>query len=170
MKLNFLFKTLIDIAFFFLVPVVIFFPGTILYMVLFPAQEIITIDVPFENDGLTLASILFLSFVFIEILLFFIGFINLRKLAALTLKKKNFFSPSAVIKLKRIGQFFSICGGSSLVILFAFQFYIRTTTITFGLSPFELLLFLFIIGIFFLMLSDAFKRALNYKSENDLTI
>lgn len=172
MKLTVLFKTLIDIPFFFLVPVVIFFPGTILYMVLFPTQEIIPTTIPFQDDGLTTASILFLSFVFIEILLFFIGYINLRKLAALTIKRKTFLTSTVVLKFKRVGQFFSICGGSSLVALLGFKLYnsFQVGQINLGFSTYYLLLFLFIIGIFFLMLSSAFEKSIVIKSENDLTV
>ena len=43
-------------------------------------------------------------------------------------------------------------------------------SITFGISNFSLLLFLLIVGVLFLLLSDAFARALKLKEENDLTV
>lgn len=172
MTLNSLFKTCIDIAFFLLVPVVVFFPGTVLYMLFFPQQEIINFNIPFMDDGLTIASVVFLFTFFVEFVLFFVGFYHLKKLAGLTLKKKNFFRQDVVLKLKRIGQFFSICGGSSLMLLISFKLATLSNKISFhfGFSETQLLLFLFIIGIFFLMLSTAFKKAIDYKAEKDLTI
>lgn len=164
MTLNSLFKTCIDIAFFLLVPVVVFFPGTVLYMLFFPKQEIINTNIPFMDDGLTIASVVFLFVFFAEFVLFFVGFYHLKKLAGLTLKKKNFFTQDVVLKLKRIGQFFSICGGSSLVLLIGFKLVTLSNKISFhlGIGSTQLLLFLFIIGIFFLMLSHAFEKAIAY--------
>ena len=89
MKTTLFFKLIIDIVFFLLVPVVIFFPGTILYMVLFSEQTIINISIPFATaEGLTGLSLLFCFLFFVEILLFTAGFYHLRQLAHLTFKTK----------------------------------------------------------------------------------
>jgi len=42
--------------------------------------------------------------------------------------------------------------------------------IEFGVSTIQLHLFLVIIGVFFLILSNAFERAMDLKDENDLTV
>ena len=170
MKLNLLFKRCIDIAYFVMLPIVFFFPGTIMYMLFFPQQTIIKPNVPFEYDSMNIYVTLFLFFVFIEFVIFFIGFYHLRSLSKSFLKKK-FFTSSVVLKLKRVGQFFSICGLSSILILVATELFTsETTRITIGLSTNSLLFFLMLIGMFFLLLSNAFEKAIAYKSENDLTI
>ena len=170
MKLNSLFKTCIDIAFFLLVPVVIFFPGTVLYMLFFPQQSIINFNVPFQDGGFTGASVLFLVVLFIEFLLFFFGFFNLRKLAGLTLKK-TFLIQETALRLKRIGQFFSICGGSSLIIYILYKIFssASTTSLSFGFTEVCVLLFLTIIGVLFLMLGSAFNKVITPKTENNIS-
>lgn len=171
MKLNQLFKLLIDIAYYFLIPVVIFFPGIILYLLVFPDQSVIHVQIPFAENGVGWKALSVLIIVYLEFILFFIGFFNLRKLATLLIKNK-LFTTDTVEKTKRIGQFFSLCGASSLVLLFGYSLVVHSNRvgITFGISEFQLLLFLVIIGVLFLLLSDAFKQALAYKDENELTV
>ena len=170
MKRNILFKTLIDIAYYFLIPLVIFFPAIIIYAIVFPNQDIVNIQLGGESLQ-SFKAILFFGLFYIEFILFFIGFYEIRKLARLFLKKKV-FTEITISKLKKIGQLFSICGSTSIVFLIIykltlspFQLYIE-----FGFTDFQLLLFLTIIGVFFLLLSDAFKKAVQFKEENELTI
>jgi hypothetical protein len=170
MQLNSLLKTLIDIAYVFMIPVVVFFPGTILYLVFFPQQTIIKTNIPIEGNGIPALYIIALFVMFIEFVLFFVGFHNLRQLSK-HLLKKSLISKLSVNYLKRIGQFFSISGGSSLVLFFLFNLIQDSKiSIEFGVSNYQLLLFLFIIGVFFLLLNQAFEKALKIKTENDLTV
>ena len=170
MRLTTLFKSLIDIAYVLMIPIVIFFPGTILYLIFFPQQTIFKTNIPIESNGIPALYILALFMGFLEFVLFFAGFHNLRQLSKHILKK-SLISKTSVNYLKRIGQFFSISGGSSLVLLFLFNLIKDSkVSIEFGISNYQLLLFLFIIGVFFLLLNQAFDKALKIKSKNDLTV
>ena len=120
MRLTTLFKSLIDIAYVLMIPIVIFFPGTILYLIFFPQQTIFKTNIPIESNGIPALYILALFIGFLEFVLFFAGFHNLRQLSKHILKK-SLISKTSVNYLKRIGQFFSISGGSSLVLLFLFN-------------------------------------------------
>ena len=171
MKLNKLFKLLIDLAFYLMVPVVVFFPGTILYILIFPKQSIIKVNIPYTEQGFGSGALLFTICFFILFLLFFAGFFQLRKFAGQLLKKK-LFSLEVIKSTKKIGQFFTACGLGSFVFVGINSLLTNegTVSITFGISNFSLLLFLLIVGVLFLLLSDAFARALKLKEENDLTV
>lgn len=171
MKLNKLFKHLIDLAFYLMVPVVIFFPGTILYILIFPQQSIIKVNIPYTEQGFGSGALLFTICFFVLFLLFFAGFFQLRKFAGQLLKKK-LFSSEVIKSTKKAGQFFTACGLGSLVFIGINSLLTNEgkISITFGISNFSLLLFLLIVGVLFLLLSDAFARALKLKEENDLTV
>lgn len=171
MKLNKLFKHLIDLAFYLMLPVVIFFPGTILYILIFPQQSIIKVNIPYTEQGFGSGALLFTICFFILFLLFFAGFFQLRKFAGQLLKKK-LFSSEVIKSTKKAGQFFTACGLGSLVFIGINSLLTNEgkISITFGISNFSLLLFLLIVGVLFLLLSDAFARALKLKEENDLTV
>ena len=171
MNLNKLFKLLIDLAFFLMIPIVVFFPGTILYILIFPEQSIINVNIPFTEDGFGGKALLFTLAFFALFLLFFFGFYQLRKFAGLLLKGK-LFSQEVVLCTNKAGRFFTTCALGSF--LFVGVNAILTNSgrfsITFGSSNFNLLLFLLIVGVLFLLLSDAFRKALALKEENDLTV
>ena len=171
MKLNKLFKLLIDLAFFLMIPIVVFFPGTILYILIFPQQSIIKVNIPYTEQGFGSGALLFTICFFILFLLFFAGFFQLRKFAGQLLKKK-LFSLEVIKSTKKIGQFFTACGLGSLIFVGINSLLTNegTVSITFGISNFSMLLFLLIVGVLFLLLSDAFARALKLKEENDLTV
>lgn len=155
MKLKNVFKLLVDISFYFLVPVIFFMPGAILYFLIFPEQQIVS-DLPFSNNGVGWLTGLTLFLLYVEYALFFVGFYNLRKFAAILLKNK-LFTKGSIDRTKRAGQFFSICGASSIILKIVYAFTDdRTTRIEFGVSNLQLLIFLVIIGLFFLILSKAF--------------
>jgi len=159
MKLNQLFKLLIDIAFYLLVPVIVLFPGTILYLLIFPGQKVIT-QLPYAEDGVGWQTVLILLTVFVEYLLFFVGFYNLRKFAMMLLKNK-IFTKASVERSKKIGRFFTICGVSSPLLKLLYVLFLSSQNqIEFGISDSQLYLFLVIIGLFFLILSRAFERAM----------
>lgn len=173
MKLNKLFKLLIDLAFYIMIPFVIFFPGTILYILLFPEQTIIDNNLPFASTDSGLATALTSLVVFARVILFFIGFYNLRKFAVLLVVNK-IFSNKVILHTKKTGQFFTAC--SILSIILSIIPFISTsytnnmdelpTSFKFSFLPY----FLLIIGVLFLLLSDAFKKTLALKEENDLTV
>lgn len=171
MKLNKLFKMLIDLAFYLMVPIVVFFPGTILYILIFPQQSIIKVNIPYTEQGFGSGALLFTICFFILFLLFFAGFFQLRKFAGQLLKKKP-FSSEVIKSTKKVGQFFTACGLGSFVFVGTNSLLTNKEkiSITFGISNFSLLLFLLIIGVLFLLLSDTFARALKLKEENDLTV
>ena len=169
MKLNKIFKLLIDIAFFLMIPFVIFFPGTILYVLLFPEQTIIDNNLPFATTDSQFLSILVSLIVFVQVILFFMGFYNLREFANLLLKNK-IFSNSVIIRTKRTGQFFTSCSILYIISTISESYSSHSESLN-GSFHFSFLpYFLLIIGIFFLLLSDAFARALKLKEENDLTV
>ncbi|HEA28385.1 MAG TPA: DUF2975 domain-containing protein [Leeuwenhoekiella sp.] len=169
MKLNQLFKLLIDITFYMLIPVVVLFPGTILYLLIFPGQQIIT-HLPYAEQGVGWETVLILLTIYGAYLLFFVGFYNLRKFTALLLKDR-LFKNSSVQCTKRIGQFFTGCGSFSLTLKLIYVLFLSTEShIKFGVSDIQLYLFLIIIGVFFLILSRAFERALQMEEESKLTI
>ena len=171
MKLNKLFKLLIDLAFYLMVPIVVFFPGTILYILIFPEQTIINVNIPFMENGFGVKALFFMIVFFAHFLLFFAGFYQLRKFAGQLLKKK-LFSSEVIKSTKKAGQFFTACGLGSLVFIGINSLLTNEgkISITFGISNFSMLLFLLIVGVLFLLLSDAFARALKLKEENDLTV
>lgn len=171
MKLNKLFKLLIDLAFYLMVPIVVFFPGTILYILIFPEQSIIKVNIPYTEQGFGIKALFFMIGFFALFLLFFAGFFQLRKFAGQLLKKK-LFSLEVIKSTKKVGQFFTAAGLGSLVFVGINSLLTNegTISITFGTSNFSLLLFLLIVGVLFLLLSDAFARALKLKEENDLTV
>ena len=96
MRLNKLFKLLIDAAFFLMIPIVVFFPGMILYILIFPEQSVIQVNIPFTSNGFGAKALLFSLLFFSLFLLFFLGFYQLRKFAGLLLKGK-LFSKAVVI-------------------------------------------------------------------------
>jgi len=171
MKLNSIFKGLIDLAFYLMVPVVVFFPGTILYILMFPQQSIVKVNIPYTEQGFGSGALLFTICFFILFLLFFVGFFQLRKFASQLLKKKP-FSSEVIKSTKKVGQFFTASGLGSFVFVVIHSLLTNEgkISITFGISNFSLLLFLLIVGVLFLLLSDAFARALKLKEENDLTV
>ncbi len=171
MNLNKLFKLLIDLAFYLMIPIVVFFPGTILYILIFPEQSIINVNIPYTENGFGGKALLFIILFFALFLLFFAGFYHLRKFAALLLKNK-LFSKEVIVSTKKAGQFFTACALGSLVFIGIYSLLTIKSkfSITFGTSNFNLLLFLLIVGVLFLLLSDAFARTLKLKEENDLTV
>ena len=171
MKLNKLFKLLIDLAFFLMIPIVVFFPGTILYILIFPEQTVVNVNIPYTENGFAGKALLFTIVFFVLFLLFFAGFYQLRKFAGQLLKRK-LFSKDVIKSTKKAGQFFTTCGLGSLIFIAITSLITNEETIriTLGSSNFSLLLFLLIVGVLFLLLSDAFKKALALKEENDLTV
>ena len=171
MILNKLFKLLIDLAFYLMIPILIFFPGTILYILIFPEQTIINVNIPFTENGFGIKALLFTIVFFVLFVWFFLGFYQLRKFAGQLLKQK-LFSEDVIKSTQKAGQFFIACGLGSLIFIAITSVLTNEgrISITFGSSNFSLLLFLLIVGVLFLLLSDAFKKALILKEENDLTV
>ncbi|WP_416448457.1 DUF2975 domain-containing protein [Leeuwenhoekiella sp. A2] len=171
MILNKLFKLLIDLAFYLMIPILIFFPGTILYILFFPEQAIINVNTPFTENGFGVKAILFTIVFFVLFVWFFLGFYQLRKFAGQLLKQK-LFSKEVIKSTQKAGRFFIACGLGSFIFIAITSILTNEDriSITFGTSNLSLLLFLLIVGVLFLLLSDAFKKALFLKKENDLTV
>lgn len=168
MKYNSLFKLLIDIAFYLLIPLIFLFPGAILYILVFPSQEIIQLTTGSISPNGWLTSFILLS-IYAEYVLFFVGFYNLRKLAALLLKNR-IFTKASFQCAKKIGQFFILCGTSSLLLKLSFTLFLsKEFQSEFGISDIQLYLVLTVIGVFFLILSTSFERAF-LKEENKSTV
>ena len=138
MKLNSIFKGLIDLAFYLMVPVVVFFPGTILYILMFPQQSIVKVNIPYTEQGFGSGALLFTICFFILFLLFFAGFFQLRKFASQLLKKKP-FSSEVIKSTKKVGQFFTAAGLGSFVFvgINALLTNEGKISITFGISNFS---------------------------------
>lgn len=169
MNYNTLFKLLINIAFYLLIPVIVLFPSTIIYLLIFPEQQVIT-HLPYADQGVGWQTVLILLTIYAEYILFFIGFYNLRKYAVLLLKNK-IYTVSSVQCSEKIGWFFSVCGASCIVLKLIYVLFLSTESrIEFGISDIQLYLFLLIIGVFFLISSNAFERAMKLEAENKLTV
>jgi len=138
---------------------------------MFPQQSIVKVNIPYTEQGFGSGALLFTICFFILFLLFFAGFFQLRKFASQLLKKKP-FSSEVIKSTKKVGQFFTAAGLGSFVFvgINALLTNEGKISITFGISNFSMLLFLLIVGVLFLLLSDAFARALKLKEENDLTV
>ncbi|MCC4211745.1 DUF2975 domain-containing protein [Leeuwenhoekiella parthenopeia] len=171
MNLNTFFKRLIDLVFYLMVPIVVFFPGTILYVLMFPEQTIINLNIPYAENGFSGKALLFSMGFFALFLLFFAGLYQLRKFAGLLLKNR-LFSQEVVKRTHKTGTFFTACALGSIIFigLNALFSYEGKISVPFRTSNLSLLLFLLIVGVLFLLLSDAFARALKLKEENDLTV
>lgn len=165
MKLNSIFKGLIDLAFYLMVPIVVFFPGTILYILIFPQQSIIKVNIPYTEQGFGSGALLFTICFFILFLLFFAGFFQLRKFAGQLLKKK-LFSSEVIKSTKKVGQFFTACGFGTLVFVVVNSILTGDREIHFSLSisNFSFFVFLLLVGAVFLLLSNAFSNKFKLKT------
>ena len=165
MKLNSIFKGLIDLAFYLMVPAVIFFPGTILYILIFPKQSIIKVNIPYTEQGFGSGALLFTICFFILFLLFFAGLFQLRKFAGQLLKKKP-FSSEVIKSTKKVGQFFTACGLGSLIFVVVNSILTGDREIHFSLSilNFSFFVFLHLVGAVFLLLSNAFSNEFKLKT------
>ncbi|MEE3243256.1 MAG: DUF2975 domain-containing protein [Bacteroidota bacterium] len=165
MKLNSIFKGLIDLAFYLMVPIVVFFPGTILYIFMFPQQSIFKVNIPYTEQGFGTGALLFMICFFILFLLFFAGFYQLRKFASQLLKKKP-FSSEVIKSTKKVGQFFTACGFGALVFIVVNSILTRDREIHFSLSilNFSFFVFLLLIGTVFLLLGKAFSKEFKLKT------
>ena len=165
MKLNSIFKGLIDLAFYLMVPIVVFFPGTILYIFMFPQQSIIKVNIPYTEQVFGSGALLFTICFFILFLLFFAGFFQLRKFAGQLLKKK-LFSSEVIKSTKKVGQFFTACGLGSLVFVVVNSILTGDREIHFSLSilNFSFFAFLHLVGAVFLLLSNAFSNEFKLKT------
>lgn len=169
MNYNSLFKLLIDIAFYLLIPAVVLFPGAIIYFIIFPGQQIIA-HLPYSENGVGWQTVLILFIIYVEYLLFFIGFYNLRKFAGLLLKNK-IFTVLSVQSSKKIGWFFTACGASCFALKLIYDlFFSSKSQIEFNISDSLIFLFLIVVGGFFLILSNAFERTMKLEVKNNSTI
>lgn len=84
---------------------------------------------------------------------------------------KNIFAPEVIRNLKNIGKLFIIVALMLSVPLFVYQV-VFTRHIDFELTSYysDSMLFNIAIGLFFMILSEVFKMAKNFKEENELTI
>ena len=161
MNLGKLFKVLINILYYTMLlmtithPIMEFFPNTFSKI-----NE-------FEGPYTILENIVFFVFlIFITFMLY-----QFRKFASV-IKNNKLFSNDSILISKYIGVLFIILG-STVVVTKIISTINKINSI---LALNILIVFLayaipfFVVGIFFLLLSDGFKKALALKEENDLTV
>ena len=167
MKLSRLFKILIDVLFYVTVMTAVSYPiAAIFYNVSSTAKSLLETEGPYA----TLLNIA--QFIFILFLAFILY--QFRRFAII-LKEKRLFSSEAILKIKNIGILFNSLG----IAIFLLQVLIRIDKIHFTFSEIVIVIVpsfigfgipCFMVGVFLLLLSDAFKKALVLKEENDLTV
>lgn len=165
MKNRILFKTLIDIIY------ILHFMGLvgILFIIPFGVLHINQVDVKVEDWNLLYWLIFLVSLT--AYIIFLRGLYYLRKMARFLLSNK-YFSIKTIENLKKSGNHFLLAGGISFILngfLWGNEFYQIITQVIYK-PNFLISLFLVIIGMFFIIQSDALSLAKNMKEENDLTV
>ncbi len=165
MRRNLLFKTLVDILYYF------HFLGFLSILIALPFGVIIINQVKMEVADWPL----FYWFIFIASLTIYIIFLRglyyLRKMARFLLSN-NYFSERISLNLKKSGTHLLTAGVSSLclfIIIWISKFYSVDIELIYR-SNFIVSFFLMIIGLFFIIQSDSLFLAKNIKEENDLTV
>ena len=160
-----LFKTLVDILYF------LHFIGLIglIFILPFGIVEINQVDVKVE--GWTMFTWLVAIFSLIAYLIFLRGLYFLRKMARFLLSK-NYFSDKLIKNLKRSGTHFILTGVIAITLLLILWFnrlYGGTLELSYD-ANLIVPLFLMIIGMFFIIQSNALVLAKNINEENKLTV
>jgi len=165
MKRNILFKSLIDILFFFLCFGVL----GVIFILPFGSININQATLKLE-DWSVLHWVVF-TVTLTAYITFLIAIYQLRKVAYLMLKSKV-LSESTALRLKKSGKLLIASGlGYFLITLLVWMYNLYDGTISFmydsdSLAP----LFIIIMGLFFMIQSDVLITAKRATEENDLTI
>jgi hypothetical protein len=165
MKKNILFKTLIDILFYFHCLALI----GVLFILPLGITNINQVNMPVKNWSLGFWFILILNFIIY--IIFLIGLFYLRKTAR-HLLSNNFFTENVINNLKKSGLYFIVFGIASLLLsigIWAMKLYNGSFQLLYD-SGTIIPLFVTIVGLFFLIQSRALLSGKFYKQENDLTI
>lgn len=132
-------------------------------------------DIPVKIKGVTVelndvGTKIILVISTIAYLLYVYSIYLLKKTVNLFISK-NIFAPEVIRNLKNIGKLFIIVALMLSVPLFVYQV-VFTRHIGFELTSYysDSMLFNIAIGLFFMILSEVFKMAKNFKEENELTI
>ncbi len=167
-KLNIL-KSLVDFLWFVtcipLIPLGLFFS-----IFIFINNDII--KTPFEFNGSELEApeiyikiliVLLIMLTFIVIYCFYLFRKTLRYF-----QRRKPFDEFVIFTFNKTGYLLIFSGISSGVLIFVFQLLFESRVrLNLGLSPY---LFIIVLGLFFMVLSEIFKIAKTAKEENDLTI
>ena len=171
MKTNRVLKTLIDILF------ILHCVGLIgfLFILPFGIFSINIAEAPVTSyKELTELPILYwmgIALSFLSYIIFLFGLYYLRRTANYVLNN-NFMQIQVIENLKRSGNMFSIAGVFLMVtyaIFWLSRLSLGTIKLTYG-TNLMIPLFLIIIGLFFILQSNALFKAKSIKEENDLTI
>ena len=165
MRKNILFKTLIDILFYFHCFALV----GVLFILPFGVTKINQVNLPVENWSASYWFILIFNFIIYVV--FLIGLFYLRKTARYLLSNK-FFTENVIENLKKSGVYFIVFGVASFllsIIIWAIKLYKGSFHLVYD-SNIIIPLFVSIVGLFFIIQSKALLSGKNYKQENDLTI
>jgi len=171
MKINILFKTLIDILF------ILHCAGLIGFIFILPFGifSINIADVSVTGyEELTRLPILYwvgIAFSFLSYVILLFGLYYLRRTAKYVLKN-NFIKTQVIENLKRSGKMLTLAGVfliTTYIIFWLSKLSLGSIKLTYGTNV-MIPLFLIIIGIFFMLQSNALLKAKLVKEENDLTI
>jgi len=142
---------------------------TIILPVLFYQDKVdkLTIFDELDFSNLHLGEFLIIMF-FVAIIYFqFIKAIYLLKKCLNDLSNGKYFSELVITNFNKIGKLFLFCGIGFSVLKFVLRI-LLLNDIKIGLD--NSLIFSIIVGLFFMFLSEAFKKAGNLEEENELTI
>lgn len=123
------------------------------------------LEVDFSNFG-PIKSFVILMMPLILLYLFFRA-IHLLKYSLDDLEKDDFFTPILVSDFKKIGVLFIACSLGELVASLITRLIVNSQ---FNLKLNTSIVLFFIMGLFFMFLSEVFEKARTLQQENDLTI
>ena len=127
---------------------------------------------PAEYEHLTENEVLFIinPFLFLSFVWYVLILRNFKMIIALFYQQK-FFEYRTAVLFRQIGLYFLIAVGTQCIPVVINYFLADVTIINMSLPlGFDSSIFLIAIGLFFMALSEVFKKALTIKQENDLTI
>jgi len=161
-------KKLINIYYYFLL--IAFIAGLIVIPILiFTNQPIkMTVFGHYINlVDLSLTKSIVIIVLFNVVLGFFIRSIWLLKTTAKELETGHYFSELVITNFKKVGKLFILCGFGFFAFNFLLNLFVESRL---SVSTDSSLFIFLIIGLFFMFLSEIFKKANNLEQENDLTI
>ncbi len=162
MKLGKLFKILINILYYTFLVAIIAYPIMELFPDTFPGILETEGHYPILKNVSIYAFFIFITFILYQF----------RKFASV-IRANKLFSNESILISKYIGTLFIIVG-STFVLIKIISTINKTNFFQALARSIPILIVyvipLFVVGIFFLLLSDGFKKALALKEENDLTV
>ena len=165
MKKSFLFKSLVDYLYFLNIG------GFLLLLIFIPFGLVESNQINGSDEDWSILVVSISCISVITCIIFLRGVYYLRKMARHLLANK-YFSKQTIKNLKISGTHFSLAGILSLVIIFLAwigKLYDGKLELIYDLNL-MIPLFLLIIGLFFIIQSEALLVAKNFKEENELTV